>query len=502
VAQDSVTIPQPTGVLAERWSLGKLLRLGALFGPAAILASVSIGAGETIVVVQAGSWAGYQLLWLVLLSVLTKGVCVTYLLGRYTAVSGEAIGQRLVRLPGPRGWVLLAIIALELGAAGPLWAALARPSGELIHHVLVQIATANGSGAETLLTHAAVWKALFGTAFILAALLLGIGQSFAVLEKQQVLICAVLVLGTIAGTLMVRPDFAAALVGSLSFGRLPTDVPPWTPAAVRDHWLLTLATTFGYVGGSVMTYIAYANFVGVHRWGLCCHPDVDAIRRRAAAGSPRDYLPNDPAQAARLRRLLLPLRCDVGMGALVLWIVSASFMIAGAAVLRPQLASGELDSVFNGWSLLTDQGYIWRSIHPSLVWVYYVCIVAALWGTVQAYPEIYTRVTHDFCTAIWPTRKFSLHRFRFVIAAYVFLVATPLVWIDATFSTMTAIVAFLATNAGVALAMIAALYLDRQLPPLYRSRWWLFAAGMFSAAILTTASCLSGWGLFQQIASR
>jgi hypothetical protein len=301
--------------------------------------------------------------------------------------------------------------------------------------------------------------------------------------------------------LLVRPDYAAALVGTLRFGHLPTDVPPWAPAAARDHWLLTLATTFGYVGGSVMTYIAYANFVAVHRWGLCSHPDIDAIRRRAAAGSPRDYLPHDPAQAARLRRLLLPLRCDAGMGALVLWIVSASFMVAGAAVLLPRLSSGELGSIFNGWSLLTDQGDIWRSIHPSLVWVYYVCVVAALWGTVQSYPEIYARVTHDFCTAIWPSRQFSLRRFRLMIAAYVFLVATPLVWIDVSFATLVAIVAFLATGAGVALAMIAALYLDRQLPPLYRTRRWLFAAGLLSAAILTAVSCITGWGLFQQIAS-
>ncbi|MEX2092165.1 MAG: hypothetical protein WD971_05780, partial [Pirellulales bacterium] len=406
--------------------------------------------------------------------------------------------QRLVRLPGPRGWLLLAIIALELGAAGPLWAAIARPSGELIHYVLAQIATTNGGGAGTLVTHADQWKAVFGTAFILAALLLGIGQSFAVLEKQQIVICAVLVLGTIVGTLMVRPDYAATLVGSLRFGHLPADVPPWAPAATREHWLLTLATTFGYVGGSVMTYIAYANFVGMHGWGLCGHPEIEAIRRRAAAGSPRDYLPNDPVQAARLRRLLLPLRFDAGMGALVLWIVSASFMIAGAAVLRPRLESGELGSIFNGWSLLTDQGDIWRNIHPSLVWVYYVCVVAALWGTVQSYPEIYARVTHDFTSAIWPQRQFSLHRFRLVIATYVLLVATPLVWIDVSFATLTAIVAFLATNAGVALAMLAALYLDRQLPPLYRSRWWLFAAGALSAAILTAASCISGWGLLQQ----
>ena len=91
---DPVSIPEPTGLLAERWTIAKMGRLAALFGPAAIVASVSIGAGETIVVVQAGSWAGYNLLWLVVASVLVKGVCVTYLVGRYTAVSGELIGPR------------------------------------------------------------------------------------------------------------------------------------------------------------------------------------------------------------------------------------------------------------------------------------------------------------------------------------------------------------------------------------------------------------------------
>lgn len=502
MAQHPITIPEPSGVLADRWSPGKLLRLSKLFGPAAILASVSIGAGETIVVVQTGSWAGYELLWLVVASVLTKGICVTYLLGRYTAVSGEPIGQRLARVPGPRGWLLLAIIFLELSAAGPLWAAIARPSGELIHYVLQQAFVAEGRDVAALVAHAATWKALFGTGFILAALLLGVGQSFASLEKQQIAICIVLVLGTIAGTLMVRPDFAAAFVGMLSFGQIPREVPAWAPASAHEQWILSVVTTFGYVGGSVMTYIAYANFVGIHRWGLCSSPDIEDIRRRAAAGSPRDYLPNDPIEANRLRRLLLPLKCDAGMGAFVLWIVSSAFMIAGAAVLLPRLASGELTNVFNGWSLLTDQGHIWQSIHPSLVWVYYVCVVAALWGTVQSYPEIYARVTHDFVSAIWPARDFSLQRFRLVISAYVFAVATPLIWIDVTFTTLTAIVAFLATGAGVALAMIAACYLDRQLPPLYRTKRWFFAACVLSAMILTVASCVSGWGLWWQFAGR
>jgi hypothetical protein len=50
--------------------------------------------------------------------------------------------------------------------------------------------------------------------------------------------------------------------------------------------------------------------------------------------------------------------------------------------------------------------------------------------------------------------------------------------------------------------MIAALYLDRQLPPLYRTRRWFFAACVVSAVILTVASSISGWELWQQIAGQ
>jgi hypothetical protein len=456
------------------------------------VASVAIGAGETIVVVQAGSWAGYDLLWLVLASVLTKGICVTYLLGRYTAVSGETIGPRLARAPGPRGWVLVLIIVLELAAAGPLWTAVARPCGDLIYFLIGPVLGASAS--------AATWKSALSTLFVVAALLFGLRQSFQWLERQQLVICGILVLGTIIGTCLVRPDFVATLVGSLSVGKYPSPLPAWAPTEARDHALLTAATAFGYVGSSVMGYIAYASWISLHGWGLCGHRDIDAIRRRAAAGSPRDYLPDDAVQARRLRRLLLPLRMDVGLGAVVLWIVTASFMLAGAAVLYPMLASGRIESVFSGWDLLTDQAFVWRQIHPALVWVYYVCILAALWGTLQAYPEVYTRVTHEFCRAIWPQRSFSIDRFRVVLAVYVLVVTVPLLWSNVSFATLTGIVAFLATNAGVAVAMIAALWLDRQLPPLYRTRPWMFAAGVLSATVLIGVSVISGWGLVEKIA--
>ncbi len=209
------------------------------------------------------------------------------------------------------------------------------------------------------------------------------------------IICGILVAGTVAGTLMVQPDYFAALVGTLSFGYIPP-IPDSAPPDVRQQPILAITTTFGYVGGSVMCYIAYANWVCKHRWGLCSHRDIDQIRERAAAGRPGDYLPDDPREAKRLRRLVAPLRWDVALGAIVLFVVSASFMIAGAEV----LSGGEHGQAFEGWSLLTDQGQIWHSIHPALVWVYYVCVLAALMGHSSVVPgDLFpcdARISHGY----------------------------------------------------------------------------------------------------------
>lgn len=59
---ETVDIPPVSAPFAAPWSLKKIIALAAVFGPAAIVASVSIGAGETIVVVRAGAWAGYDVL--------------------------------------------------------------------------------------------------------------------------------------------------------------------------------------------------------------------------------------------------------------------------------------------------------------------------------------------------------------------------------------------------------------------------------------------------------
>ena len=75
------------------------------------------------------------------------------------------------------------------------------------------------------------------------------------------------------------------------------------------------------------------------------------------------------------------------------------------------------------------------------------------------------------------------------------------IWSDVQFDTLTHVVAFLTTNLGVALAMVAALYLDFQLPKAYRTRWWMLLGGIVAAAILLAVSLVSGLGVWRELLS-
>jgi hypothetical protein len=128
-----------------------------------------------------------------------------------------------------------------------------------------------------------------------------------------------------------------------------------------------------------------------------------------------------------------------------------------------------------------------------------VCVLAALWGTLQAYPDIYARGVTQYASAIWPNREFRQKAVQRWVCCYVFISAGLLIWSDLNFDFMTLLVAFLATNLAVAIAMVAALYLDLQLPAKYRTRSWIFASGVMSAAILIMVSAISAVAIWEQL---
>ena len=128
--------------------------------------------------------------------------------------------------------------------------------------------------------------------------MLSLPTSYRMLERQQIIICGILVAGHDhrhgAGAARSARRAARASSRSATFPH----VPPSAPAEFRQNALPLIAVTFGYVGGSVMTYLVYPDFISLHGWGMTGHPQIDEIRRRAAAGKPADYLPTDPAAVA------------------------------------------------------------------------------------------------------------------------------------------------------------------------------------------------------------
>ena len=184
------------------------------------------------------------------------------------------------------------------------------------------------------------------------------------------------------------------------------------------------------------------------------------------------------------------------MGALVLLIVSIAFLAAGATVLYPrqETLSG------NSWELLTKQAGIWREIHQSMVPVYYVVILAALWGTLASVPEAITRVTYDFLCAIWPRfEQFSIRRLKCIIVSGCFAFSVVWTWSGITFDLITQIAAFLTVSLGLFVVFSCVLYFNMTLPRRYRSSWWVASAGVASAVTLLLCAIGGGVGLARKV---
>ena len=486
-AEQLIEIPPLEGIYTEPASVSKLWRFSRFFGPAAVIASLSIGAGETIMVTGLGAWSEYGLLWLLLLSVLVKGVFVTYLVGRYTAVTGQPIAQRLVLLPGPRGWLLLAIVVTEVGLISMGLTVVAKPCGNLLTFLSIDALPGGISFA--------VWENVWTTLFLGGALLFSLFSSYLALEKQQIAICGLLLAGTMAASLIVGPDFGRLIAGAFQFGHLP-EAPEWAPAEVREHYYLNLATLFGYVGGSLSGYLAYSSWVGLHGWGLTGHPQLDLIRSRAKNQRRIDYLPDDPVQARRLNVSLTPLRWDVGLGAVVLFVVTAAFMTSGAVVLYPR----QQVLPDNSFDLLTKQATVWRQIHGALVPVYHVVVIAALWGTLASVPEAICRVVHSFLGALWPRfAKFPYQRLKLCIVVWFFVTSLAWIWTGVRFHRLTQIGAFATLNLGVAAVCLCIVYFNGTLPKRYRPSRWMLVGGAVSALILLLCAVASGVGLMRKL---
>src|SRR5688572_22856075 len=91
----------------------------AVFGPGAIMASLTIGTGELIFSTRGGVLFGYDILFYFVLICVMKWALV-FGMSRHMVLTGVHPFQRMVDLPGPRGWFPI-MLFLMAAVCVPIW---------------------------------------------------------------------------------------------------------------------------------------------------------------------------------------------------------------------------------------------------------------------------------------------------------------------------------------------------------------------------------------------
>ena len=443
--------------LGEEFS-GGWLRLLRIFGPGAILASVTVGTGETIFAPRAGATFGYALFWVIVVAVLGKGVMV-YAGARHMVLTGEHPVQAWARFPGPRKLVPI-LMGLLVVLAFPLWiAALA----DAVSSLCIWITGVGGSTG---------WgRPLWATGIILAAMLLSLVQTYNIIERVSLGILGLKVIFILIAVLIVKPDWLAALWGAI-LPHLPA-YEPWVSAsypdvASRAVWL-EIAVLLGAVGGGVQDYTGYVSMIREKKWGAS----------GLAQGGP-DRLPLDQHTIDLSRKWLRAPLLDIVISFASVLLITGCFMLLGAAVLHP------LKLIPTNADLYSKQSYFLTLIHPQLVYIYKAGIFFAIFGVIYGTFEVYSRSAYEPLCAIWSKKTWSLKRVRIWVILYSGLGGLLLVWTGLKTITLASIVSPFSGVFGCGFWCLAMVWVDRkQMPIGYRMSPGLLASVIIVGVVMS-----------------
>jgi Mn2+/Fe2+ NRAMP family transporter len=436
----------PAALRKRRVGVATALRY---FGPGAIIASLTIGSGESILASREGAVFGYAVLWAVVVGCFAKGALV-YASNRYITLTGEHPMRRFARvMPGPRGWFPIVLVVICF-ASFPGWA-----SG---------VATALGDYLGALgLGNATVWAI---GALLLAAVLSFLG-GYAVLEKVQVAIAGLMVVLVLIAVFVSNPDWLAALRGLLPV------IPDYAPfvaerypdVAATSVWV-ELAVFMGGLGGGMYDYIGYTGMLREKKWGMLGHRDAGRIEEDLAATDDRAPIPlsTEPTDVANARAWSRAPLFDMLAAFLALGVIAAAFMMNGATILGAQQQVPEENDV------LTYQSQFFGVVAPVFEYFYIVAIVMVLFGTIYALWEAYSWTAYESLAAVSErVRARGQHGIRPLVYGWTGGIAVIAILSDLSFTDLVTPAAILGGVFACGIYGAGLLYVDKvNLPEPYR----------------------------------
>lgn len=358
-----------------------------VFGPGAIIASLTIGTGELIFSSRGGAIFGYRILFpFIVISLLKWGLVVAS--SRHMVLTGVHPYRRMLDLPGPRGWlpmVLLLIAAVCL----PIWIS--------FHSGVLGNLTAWITGTSGLLGGGIDY--LWGAAILALVVAITALRGYSTLERIQLVIVTAMVVSAGVTLILYKPDWLELLKGAI----IPQSYsyPAWLGTeypriAAQPVWVETTRYV-GVIGGAGFDYLAYTSFMRDKAWGQAGSGPASAERLAEIAA--------DPAHPVR-RWLRAPL-VDCSISFLVIVVFSAVFVASGALILGPH------HKIPDEKNLLNLQADFVTGIHPWLLPLYvagaFLTMIGTLYGTMEVACSIAGEMAHAF------SRNFAVnhaHRIR------------------------------------------------------------------------------------------
>lgn len=461
--------PAPDGLLGRRPTAATILKF---FGPGAVIASLTIGSGESILASREGAVFGYAVLWALIAAVIAKGAIV-YASNRYIVLTGEHPMTRFARVfPGPRGW-FAALLAVICFLSFPGWASgVARALGDYL--------TLLGVGSPL------PWA--FGL-LIVAAVISFLG-GYSVLEKTQVAIAAGMVVLVLVAVFVAQPDWAGVL-GGLVPGSLDYQgfVGEKYPDLAAKSVYVELAVFLGGIGGGMYDYIGYTGMMREKRWGMLGHPEVDSIAERYAEADPKAQLPLEESESNRIQARgwsRAPL-IDLLAAFVALAVIGAAFVINGATI----LAADEV--VPEGNDVLSYQSSFFGVISPVFEYFYVVAIVMVLFGTIYAVWEAYSWTTYESLSALSNrVRRAGQRRVRPYVYAWTFLGASAMLLTGADFVSLITPASIVGGIIACGIYGLGLLYVDRvNVPAPFRMSKLLSGLVALGSVFLSVAGCIA-----------
>ena len=343
-----------------------------VFGPGAVIASLTIGTGELIFSTRGGALFGYHILFVfVVISLLKWGLVIST--SRHMILTGVHPYERLIELPGPRGWLPLALL-LMAAVCLPVWISFhSGVLGNLTSWLTGTRGWMNG-GMDY------VW----GAAALVGVLILSALGGYTLLERVQMFVVTALVLCAGLTLILYRPDWLQLILGVLP---KPLSYPDWLPEKYPDiarHSVWVETTRYvGVIGGAGFDYLAYTSWLREKSWG---------VLPGRATPEQLEEITADPDHEIRKWVNAPVVDCLISFALIVAF--SAVFVASGALILGPEQVVPDEDNLLNLQARFVTRIHNW--LLPLYVGGAFLTMLGTLYGTIEIACAVADEVVRSF----------------------------------------------------------------------------------------------------------